>query len=199
MTALEGAIAVSAAGALPWAARRGLNELGERITPDVRDIVGLGTGAIAAAWYAWRGPESYGILCASLIVSVITDIRKGVVLDLVVGATIVLLGLSAWANGTLPAFALGMAAVALVMLAIFVLARGGIGAGDVKLAAVLGGALGAGAGLAALALAFVAGGVVASVALATGRARRDTAIPFAPYVALGAAITIALRSVGLAV
>ncbi len=198
MTALDGAIAVSLAGALPLAARRGLSDLGERYVPNVADAAGLVAGAIGVGYCAAHGLDAYAILCASLVISSITDIRSGVVLDLVVGVSLALLCVSAWSTGTLPLFASGATAATLVMLAVYVAARGGIGAGDVKLAAVLGAALGVASGLAALALGFVAGGIVAAAVLATGRARRNTAIPFAPYLAIGAALAIAFRSAGLA-
>jgi leader peptidase (prepilin peptidase) / N-methyltransferase len=72
------------------------------------------------------------------------------------------------------------------------LVSGGMGMGDVKLAALIGLVLGAlglrYVGVAAM-LGIVAGGVGAVVALAMGRDRK-AAIPFGPYLALGAALAI---------
>jgi len=66
------------------------------------------------------------------------------------------------------------------------LSGGGVGAGDVKLGAFLGLALGFPAILAGLFLGFVAGGVVAVILLlARLRGRRDP-IPYAPFLTAGA-------------
>lgn len=68
-----------------------------------------------------------------------------------------------------------------------VLTRGGIGMGDVKLATFVGFALGFVFGALAMFVTAIAGGVVAAVLLvARVRGRRDP-IPYAPYIALGAA------------
>ena len=66
---------------------------------------------------------------------------------------------------------------------------GGMGGGDVKLAGVLGAALawtGWGALVVGAFAAFVIGGVVGIVLMAVGRATRKSAIPFGPYMLLGA-------------
>jgi leader peptidase (prepilin peptidase)/N-methyltransferase len=67
--------------------------------------------------------------------------------------------------------------------------RGGMGGGDVKLAGVIGMALGF-VGWGALAVgafaAFLVGGVVSLVLLLAGRAGRKTAIPFGPWMLAGA-------------
>jgi prepilin signal peptidase PulO-like enzyme (type II secretory pathway) len=72
------------------------------------------------------------------------------------------------------------------------LTRGGVGMGDVKLAALLGAALGWG-----VALALLLGSLAASVAgivllVRHGSAARKTAVPFAPFLVLGAVAAIAL-------
>ena len=68
-----------------------------------------------------------------------------------------------------------------------VLTRGGIGMGDVKLATFVGFALGFVLGVLAMFVTAIAGGVVAALLLITrARGRRDP-IPYAPYIALGAA------------
>ncbi|GAA1031379.1 hypothetical protein GCM10009557_26570 [Virgisporangium ochraceum] len=81
-----------------------------------------------------------------------------------------------------------------------VLPRSGLGFGDVKLAGLLGTALGL-LGWAALAwgaaLAFVSGGVVAAVLMATGRARRDTPLPFGPHMLAGALVVAVLSGEGV--
>jgi len=69
-------------------------------------------------------------------------------------------------------------------------ASGGMGMGDVKLAAVIGLVLGAvdlGAVAAAAAAAIVVGGAAAIVAVARGAERRSM-IPFGPSIAIGAVV-----------
>ncbi|MEG1726276.1 MAG: prepilin peptidase [Acidaminococcaceae bacterium] len=77
-----------------------------------------------------------------------------------------------------------------LMLVIFVASRGGMGAGDVKLSFVLGVWLGFKASLVCLMLAFVVGGLVGVVLLATGLKTRKDPIPFGPYLCLGAYIAL---------
>ena len=72
------------------------------------------------------------------------------------------------------------------------LAKGGVGMGDVKLALLLGAALGRG-----VAAALLLGCLAASIAGVTllvrkGSGARKTAVPFAPFLALGAVAAIAL-------
>lgn len=84
---------------------------------------------------------------------------------------------------------LGGLGYALAMLALHVLTRGGLGLGDVKLAAGLGlycGVAGLAAVLAAAVLAVLLGGVVAVVLVLARRADRHTALPFGPAMVAGA-------------
>ena len=77
-----------------------------------------------------------------------------------------------------------------LFLALAVLSRGGIGGGDVKLAAVLGLWVGMERLAVALLVAVVLGGVVAGVLLVLrSRGRKDT-IPFAPSLCTGTALSL---------
>jgi len=75
---------------------------------------------------------------------------------------------------------------ALVAFALFAgfSARGWMGMGDAKLAAVIGLASGPGLGLLALWLAFLLGGLYGIALLVTGRATRRDAVPFGPFLAV---------------
>jgi len=85
----------------------------------------------------------------------------------------------------------GVAAGALLLVAA-VLARGGLGMGDVKLVLFLGFALGS-ATPAGLLIGFAAAAVYSGALLATrGRAARSTAFPLAPFLALGGCIAVLL-------
>ena len=105
--------------------------------------------------------------------------------------TLVLLALDASMRGSgMLATTLGASVVLfLVYLVMHLVTRGGMGMGDVKLALSLGallGVLGVGAVLVGTLLAFVLGGLVSTVLLATGRANRKSTIPFGPFMLLGA-------------
>ena len=77
-----------------------------------------------------------------------------------------------------------------LMLLIAVVSRGGMGGGDVKFAAALGLWLGWKFTLMALLLSFLAGGVGGAVLLITRLKGRKDYIPFGPFIALGAFITM---------
>lgn len=114
---------------------------------------------------------------------------------------LVLLGLaSANPGGGADWAALGRAALAGAVLFAFygllvVVYPRGMGLGDVKLAGVLGlalGWLGWGSLVVGAFAAFLIGGIFSIVLLATGRASRKTAIPFGPWMVLGAFVGIAV-------
>ncbi len=111
------------------------------------------------------------------------------------GITAVLLSLATLFTGGGPA-ELGRAlGCGLVGYGLFYLLSltGGMGLGDVKLAAILGGYCGwlgwstAGAGIF---LAFITGGVWALILVISGRAHRQTAIAFGPWLCVGALLGI---------
>ncbi|WP_182114161.1 MULTISPECIES: A24 family peptidase [unclassified Actinotalea] len=108
----------------------------------------------------------------------------------------VLLSIATWATGDWGALgraALGGLALLLLYGILFVAHPGGMGLGDVKLAGVLGLALGW-LGWGALAVgafaAFLVGGAFAVALLLAGRAGRRSGIPFGPWMLVGAAIGI---------
>jgi leader peptidase (prepilin peptidase)/N-methyltransferase len=76
---------------------------------------------------------------------------------------------------------------------LYVVARGGFGDGDVRLAALLGAYLGfvdLGHVVVGLFLGFVLAAVVGVGLMAAGRAGRRTALPFGPFMAVGALVTL---------
>jgi leader peptidase (prepilin peptidase) / N-methyltransferase len=87
----------------------------------------------------------------------------------------------------------GAVASFIAFFAIFVLARGGFGDGDVRLAPLLGLHLGwirLGLVPLGLFLGFLLGAVVGVVMLVAGRAGRRSALPFGPFMAAGAVIAV---------
>lgn len=77
-----------------------------------------------------------------------------------------------------------------LFLLLAILQRGGMGAGDVKLAGVIGLMTGYPDVLTALVIGTVLGGVAALVLLISRRAGRKSTMAYAPYLALGALLTM---------
>lgn len=131
------------------------------------------------------------IFTAGLVVITFVDFDHQIILDevllvlAVAGLAYVWLYTHDWYNALY-----GMLVGGGLMLAIYFLSRGGMGEGDVKLSFVLGWWLGLSNILVCLLLAFVIGGIVGVALLATGIKGRKDAIPFGPYLCLGAYISL---------
>ncbi|RJX19938.1 MAG: prepilin peptidase [Desulforudis sp.] len=129
-----------------------------------------------------------GWVFLSILVAVtVIDIHHRIIPDKIVIAGLVLglplVALQSWESlmwGVVAFFAAG-----LFMLAIMVISRGGMGMGDIKLAALMGLYLGLMNVAVALFLAFLVGGVVGIALLVTRIKGRKDAVPFGPYLALG--------------
>ena len=85
---------------------------------------------------------------------------------------------------------LGGAAGFAVMLVIFLISRGGMGGGDVKLSAAVGVWLGVEGTLLFLLLAFIMGGIISFLLLVSGVKHKGDAIPFGPFLCFAAFITV---------
>ena len=141
-----------------------------------------------------------------LLVVAIIDLEHKLVLDkvLLVGFPVALAGAVLWsADLRDPVFTVGTRQVSalldalaagtlglLILLAFAMLSKGGMGGGDVKLTAVLGFWLGLRLLPVALMIAVVAGGIFAIFLLTTRLRRRRDAIPFAPFLCGGAAVSL---------
>ena len=89
--------------------------------------------------------------------------------------------------------ALGAACALAFMGVVYVLSRGGMGDGDVRLSPLLGAYLGwLNPGLVAVGLfmGFLAGAIVGVAMMTQGRAGRKTAVPFGPFLALGTVVAV---------
>lgn len=91
--------------------------------------------------------------------------------------------------GTYERMALGFLAGGIPMLAVYLLSRGGMGAGDVKLGAVIGMFLGGEFTLLALFLGFLSGALAGVILIFAGRKGRKDTIPFAPFLAFGSIVS----------
>ena len=180
-------------------AQRIINELGS-----LNKIPVVPTGIIAAAIaaqllnqfaFSWE-LFAYGLMCAMCIEQSLIDItthrltRSVTMRAAFIGGP--LLSIAAIANnhpGKIGVMVLSFTATLLTFMTLSLASRRGIGAGDVRLAAVLAmflGYLGATYVVQGLALGFMLGGVVALLLLVGRKATRNTRIAFGPYICIGA-------------
>jgi len=165
--------------------------------------VELATGGLFA-WTAsrasssdWRGLLHLVVVSAYfavLVVVTVTDLEHGLILDKVIYPAIALALIEILLTGPqvwLPRV-LGGAVGAGVIALIIWLSSEGMGWGDAKLAGFIGLITGwPGVGF-ALFLAFVVGGLVAGVLLATRRKRRGQTVALGPFLAAGGAVLLLL-------
>jgi len=154
------------------------------------------TGALFGAAWLEFGPTAEFVVAAVLLAALVAitaiDLRHQIIPDAITLPGI-LAGITAnvatrhlnWAE-----VALGIALGGGVFFAIIVASRGGMGAGDMKLGAMLGAFLGWKIALFALMVAVVVGGVSAVALMALGVRNRKDAIPFGPFLALGGAAAL---------
>ncbi len=145
-------------------------------------------------WHYGLSPQLVMALlygCLFLVIFVI-DLEHGLVLDIVVYPGIALafvfsffwpdLGIAMAVSGAAIGFGL--------MLIPYLISRGGMGRGDVTLAGLIGLATGFPHVFISLLLSFFAGGLVAIFLLLFRVRRRKEAIPFAPFLAAAAMVTL---------
>ena len=165
--------------------------------------VELATAVIFALlyWHYQLSPE-LGVMafyaCLFIVIFVI-DLEHSLILNKVVYPTMVvalLLSLYPWpwfseSIGMRVAYAaIGGASGFVIFLLIALISRGGMGWGDVKLAALIGLATGFPLVFVAIIMAAILGGIVAvALMIAKKRNRRQT-IPFGPFLAVAAMITL---------
>jgi leader peptidase (prepilin peptidase)/N-methyltransferase len=147
-------------------------------------------GATAPFWVFW--PLSSVLLVLSFIdldMRILSDkvTLPGIVIGLVVAPLTGLLGFWESLVGVL----VGGGALYLIgILGELLLKKESMGGGDVKLAAMLGAFLGWQMIVMSLFVAFLSGAIVGIVVMALSRDDWDHAIPFGPFIALGAMVSI---------
>jgi len=165
--------------------------------------VELATGVVFAllAWHYGLSP-ALGIMafyaCLFIVIFVI-DLEHGLILNKVVYPSLVVAlllsllpqpWLTRWVVTGIANAAIGGAIGFALFLLIAIISRGGMGWGDVKLAALIGLATGFPLVLLAIIMAAILGGIVAvAMVIAKKRQRRQT-IPFGPFLAVAAMITL---------
>jgi leader peptidase (prepilin peptidase)/N-methyltransferase len=188
---------------LPWYPfRKGIcPHCGEK-RPLRAPLLELGMMAVFLAGWQRFQPDparllAFGLFAWYLLVVLVIDLEHRLVLDVMtVPAAAAALLISFLPGGTTPLSALVGGAVGLGMFLLIALGgrlikRGGaMGAGDVKLAGVIGLMTGFPAVLSALVLGILLGGVGALVLLVTRRAGRRGYMAYAPYLAAGALVVL---------
>ena len=132
------------------------------------------------------------ILTSCLILISLIDYKKQIIPDGLVGVISVsgaLYNLLYAPQGIMDML-LGGAIGFAVMLLIFVISRGGMGGGDIKLSAAVGLWLGVEGSLLFLLLAFIMGGVISLLLLVSGVKSKGDAVPFGPFLCLAAFVTV---------
>jgi leader peptidase (prepilin peptidase)/N-methyltransferase len=209
--AVAGAGVNRAAGRFPWPAGSGLLGVlrsGAGAVAVRRPVLEVGTALLLALvvlrfGLTWQLPAFLLLALAGVLLAVV-DLQhqllpNRVVRPALVGGALLLLAAAAatGAWGDLARAMLGAVALFAAFLALALVSPGGLGMGDVKLAALLGlylGWLGWGAVLAGGVASFLVQAAVAVALLAARRVRRDSELPFGPAMLVGAALVMALPS-----
>jgi leader peptidase (prepilin peptidase)/N-methyltransferase len=155
--------------------------------PMVELATAAGFGMAVARWGLGLAALQAAVFLSLLIVACGTDLETGTIPNRVtIPGTIAGLTLMAFDPAGLMPPVLGMIAGGGTLLLLALVSGGGMGGGDVKLGALMGAFLGWPDVGVALAVAFLAGGVVGMVLLASGRKRRRDPVVFGPFLAVGA-------------
>lgn len=171
--------------------------------------VELATGLIFAFLYWWcvvfnheLGIVAFGVMafyaCLFIIIFVI-DLEQGLILNKVVypGMVVALLlalvpepGFSQLAAMRVANAAIGGGIGFAIFLVIAIVSRGGMGWGDVKLAALIGLATGFPLVFVAIIMGAILGGIVAVALMIAKKRKRQETIPFGPFLVLAAMVTL---------
>ncbi|MHB1505390.1 MAG: prepilin peptidase [Sulfobacillus sp.] len=172
--------------------------------PSWRERLMTLVAGVLAATGGWLFPDWRQAVPAALFLVVLgvvtwTDLEARLVPDrmLLVAAAGALLIAVAWPPAPWQSALFGALALGGFALLLAIFSRGGLGGGDVKLAAVIGLFLGPAAGVLALLSAFIAAGLWASAMLISRRRRAHDSFALAPYLAVAAAVVLSLRLIGL--
>lgn len=166
---------------------------GPRAVSIVYPVAGGLASVLVAVHFGFGGRAVVGVvLICSLAALAATDIERRVLPNRIVVPSICLvlaLQLALFPNQAIEWIAASVA-VGLVLLPAALIKRGGLGYGDVKLGVLLGAGLGAEV-LTCLAVAiFAMWPAAAYLCVRHGRAARTMALPFAPFVAVGAVVAL---------
>ena len=157
------------------------------------------------AWHYGLGLElAIALIYASLFLLIfVIDLEQGLILNVVVLPAVVLAFVFSffWAGFEEfwpkegPGFVLsalfgGAVGFGLLLLPYLITRGGGMGAGDVKLAALIGLVAGFPLVFVALLVGIIAGGLVAVFLLISRQVKRKTPIPYGPFLVMGAMVSV---------
>jgi len=149
--------------------------------------------ALAALTSDEWGPTILGGLFAAIFLALMTtDLERRLIPNRIVYPAMLLAMAVSWAwpdRSVAQAFAGGGLAFA-IMLVVFIASLGRFGFGDVKMATLMGLAAGFPAMTVGLFFTAISAGLVAAVLLLTRVMRRGEYIPYGPFIALGAIISL---------
>ena len=152
-----------------------------------------GAALLVGAILGMRGREPAEIILASgfsacFLALAWSDLRRRLIPNrLVYPALVLALAVSgAWPDRGFPEALTGGLGALAVAIAIRGLSGGGLGGGDVKMAALMGAVVGYPGVLSASLVTVIAGGATAAMLLVTRRADRRACVPYGPCIALGA-------------
>ena len=173
--------------------------------------VEIGIGVLFALLYWHYGLSVelgvFAFYCCLFIVIMIIDLERGLILNKIVfPSMIAALLISIFLSGSISGFMMGNTIVLFppsiasagigvgigvgISLAIVLISRGGMGLGDVKMAALIGLVIGYPMVFFTLIMAAIFGGVAAIVVLITRKKRRKETIPFGPALSVATIITL---------
>ena len=141
----------------------------------------------------WTPPLLAALIFSSFMVAItFIDLDHQIILD---GMLMLLaaagLALQLWTSSIgVVNMLIGVAVGGGLLLLLAIISRGGMGGGDVKFAAALGVWLGWPGILLGLFLGFISGGAASLLLLLTGLRGRKDFIPFGPFIAIGAWVTL---------
>ena len=149
--------------------------------------------ALAALTSDEWGPAILGGLFAAIFLALMTtDLERRLIPNRIVYPAMLLAMAVSWAwpdRSVAQAFAGGALAFA-IMLAVFIASLGRFGFGDVKMATLMGLAAGFPAMTVGLFFTAISAGLVAALLLLTRVMRRGEYIPYGPFIALGAIVSL---------
>jgi prepilin signal peptidase PulO-like enzyme (type II secretory pathway) len=156
--------------------------------------------ALAGSRFDVLQAAGVSLLLIGLVICTATDLLRYRVPNAVTYPGIVLAILAA---GVMPGADLTSALISALVggaffLVMAIITRGGLGLGDVKLAVLIGAALGFPASYQALAFGILAGGLVMGLLLLCGVVSRKQAVPYAPFLALAAIAVVLIEGAAFA-
>ena len=171
------------------------------VEPVVLELATAALFAVMAARFGFTWQTlAYCVLCAGLLALSIIDLRPMRLPREITYATaligvplLVVAALVARQPHRIGTMCIGAAIAGVFMWLVYVLSRGGLGDGDVRLAPLLGAYLGwLGLGYVPIGLfcGFLLGSIVGVAAMVVGRAGRRSALPFGPFLAAGTVLAV---------